>query len=352
MLPYIISLFFSLLIMHFAIKAKNHLVKYLLHLFAVTPSVFLLTFRSDLCGTDTPNYIRLFDYLNSASLQQYISEVRYEPLFAILTFSLKKLGLSIECFFLVSALLTIIPVYIGSIKLRKFVSPLIPMALFYLMFYQYSFNIVRQSIAMSICFLGYVYLVIEGKSIISFLLGVTAVLFHTVSIVYIFIFFIFQFLGRMSFKFLLINASLIIVLIYLYPLFFSDRVEYLEGYLSYSSGVSTQLSYLVEMTLNFLTVIIFYKKDKIGLRRYFMIVSGIGAIVIAFSSIGHYAFRVANCIDIMALLYVPLALKNAGSRIYYFFYLIFAVFFWWFVFIFNNSGGSYPYILSPTFNYF
>jgi len=338
--------------MNYAINVKGKHVSLFWHFLAIIPPVFLLTFRAEECGTDTTNYIRMFDAYDYSSWAVYISTTRLEILFALLMYGVYKMNLSVEYLFFLCGILTVVPVYVGAMKMKEKLNPLVLMALFYLMFYHYSFNIVRQSIAMSLLFLAVVYL-IENKKIISLGVGVAAFSFHIVAVIYFLFFFIIDYARKISFKVLFLNTLILLLLLYFFQYYFSEKLEYMEGYLDNSQKVGMQNSYFVEMIINFVFIFLFWTKNRENLYRPFLMISALTLFTILISTISLWFFRVANCIDILLLLYIPLTLRNSNkslSKMLYVSYMSFAVFFWWFVFIYNGSGRSYPYILSPQFN--
>lgn len=350
MIVYIISFFFSLLFMNYALSVKNKYVSLFLHFFAIIPPVFLLTFRAEQCGTDTVHYMDMFHLLDVSSLNNFLAETRLELLFSLLMYGIKTIGLSVEVLFFVCGLLTIVPIYIGSIKLRKYCNPLIPMALFYLMFFQYSFNIVRQSIAMSIIFLAVVYMV-ENKGKISLLLGIIAMMFHAVAFIFLFVYFSFILIDKSKKYLIILTIISAFVIIFINPSFFTYNYERFQSY-EEKGKAGMQMSYLVEMILNFSIVLFFWKKNNTVLRKLFIFVSGLGVFLIILSTRGPFIFRIANCLDIMLLVYIPLAMTSIHQKAFTVTYMSFALFFWWFVFIYNGSGRSYPYILSSSFSLF
>ena len=344
MIVYVISFFFSLLFMRAAIISKKGVPVLIYHIMAVLPPVLLLTFRSIDCGTDTVNYMMIYDHIETEGFFAYVAGTRFEFLFASIMFGLKRMGLSIEYLFFISGILTILPVYLGCLQIRKFgVNPLLPMALFYLFFYQYSFNIVRQSIAMSFVFLSIVYL-IQNKIRPSLLVMIIAILFHYVAVIVIipFIIYITRFQRTRNRAMIFVISSVIIV--YLLRYVYDAKAESVMAHLENSATL--QMSYLVEMIINLLFVAIAWKKDKTGLKRFFLFVSCLTVITIVIGSQGAYMFRIANAIDILLLIYIPLALKHSKNRITIYSYMSFAVVFWWYIFIFRANGASYPYISS------
>ena len=344
MLAYILSFVLSLTIMSFAMKCKAKAFSLFCHILAILPPVLLLAFRGDECGTDTANYTRMFESIDTDGFASLFLATRVEMLFALLMYFISKMNFSLFSFFFICGVLTVAPVYYGSIKLKRILNPIFLMALFYLMFYQYAFNIVRQSIAMSLLFLAVVYL-IENHKKRSLMLGVFSMMFHTVAVVYIVVFVIYIFSERITAKFIIKYGILLAIAFYLLQNVLSGHMESIEDYMD-RGGDSMQLSYFVEMLLNFLIVLFVWRNNHTILRRFFILVSGVVLSVILISPIAPYIFRVANCIDILMLLYIPIVLKNINNKNLYSMYLSFALFFWWFVFIFNRSGGTYPYVLS------
>lgn len=347
MIIYVISFFFSLLFMRTAIFSKKGVVAIIYHIMAVLPPVFLLTFRSVDCGTDTINYTMLFNNIEKEGLFAYVAGTRLEFLFASIMFGVKRMGLSIEYLFFISAILTILPIYIGSLQIRKFgVNPLLPMAFFYLFFYQYSFNIVRQSIAMSFVFLSVVYL-IQNKIRSSLLVMIIAVLFHYVATISIipFVVYITRFQSTRNRALIVVLSSVIIV--YLLQYVYAVKADSVMAHLEESA--SLQMSYFVEMAINLLFVAFAWKKDKTGLKRFFLFVSCLTLIILVIGSQGAYMFRIANALDILLLIYIPLALKHSKNRMVIYSYMSFAVAFWWYIFILRGNGRTCPYISSLDF---
>lgn len=349
MLTYLITFVLSLLFMHSALKSKNMFIRWLCHIMAIAPPVFLLTFRAEECGTDTLHYIWIFNNIDESSAIKALLLSRLEPLFVLLNFFIRSSRLSVEYLFFFCGVLTVAPIYIGSVKMKDKVPALMPMTLFYLMFYQYSFNTVRQSIGMSLIFLSAVYLLNNEKRK-AFIIGLSAFFFHTVAIIYFIVYISYIFGFTKSLKGFFITTVTALIIAYISQFVLTTGIDNFLHYVGVST--SMQMSYLLEVLLNFIVVLILWGKNRIGEKRFFLFVSGFVVILFLLSPLGSYLFRIANCLDILLLVYIPMALTNSRNQLYKYSYMTFAFIFWWYIFIRQGNGGTNPYILSPTFRLF
>lgn len=339
MAAYIISLLLTLIFLRISIKYK----KWYYHLLTILPSVILLTYRGVDVGTDTIHYTDL--YSSAESSYSYISFLlgyRLEYGFGSLLYLTAHTGFPVQFGFFVMALFTIVPVYTATYLLKDKVSPYMMLTLYFLMFYQYSFNIVRQSIAMSFILLTVALLFTNHKRL-AIIFAVTSILFHNTAILILPLLTLYLLKGKNRIK-LLALLTVIVGVIYFYGKDYIDSSMdyYSDAYLS-GSKVSAQSSYLVEMGLNLFLVLIAWKKYRTSETNFCLMCSFFVFVLILMSTVFSYAFRIANCYDILALIAIPLAIKTLKSPIIRSGYECFAVFYWWFVFIYNNSGGTYPF---------
>ena len=312
------------------------------HILATVLPVLLLTFRDESVGTDTGHYIDIYDFCESAdSLMFVFVSSRTEIGFATITYAISHMSMAVNVAFFVYALLTIIPIYIGAMSLKDKASPVLIMALFYLMFYHYSFNIVRQSIAMSFVFLSIVQM-LKGNGKISLLLWIIAVLNHNSAIIGI-VFLSFILLKNQNlFVISIVLITLFLVIIVIANSLFLEQLDYYEGYFDKGQG-RAEKSYFVEMFINFLIVV--YARIKLMEDSSFFLFASITTfLLIIISPLAPFFFRLANISDVLMLIYIPQILYTIAKPIHKYHYLSFAAFYWWFVFIYNNSGDSYPYM--------
>lgn len=333
LLVFIVSLYFTKV-------ANQYSRQYILHLLAFILPVILLTYRDVSVGTDTSHYYDIYSTCASFnSLFDYLVSTRLEVGFASVTFFLSKFNVSIYGVFFTYAILTVLPVYLGAVKLKENVSPTFVMALYYLMFYQYSFNIVRQSIAMSFVFLSAVML-FKKNTRMTFFYWIVAILFHNTSFVFLVYLLLYLFMFKRKAKILFICSIVIFGLYYIAQNYYADSIVYYVAAYTDKGTSSQQSSYLVEMILNtFLT----FRAKLLHVKNgdYFFYISIITLSLIVISPIIPFLFRLANFYDILLLIYIPSLLSKHifGKSAY----LFFGLFFWWFCFILNNSGESNKY---------
>lgn len=124
-----------------------------LQLILISFLIFVVGFRSLHVGTDTENYY-LFYY---RIINDYNLESRYEPLYQLINYLVVKLQLGFEWVTFLSSVLTIIPLYFAFNKSSRF--PIFSWFVYIAFCYYFqSFNIMRQSIAMSWVLLAICYL--------------------------------------------------------------------------------------------------------------------------------------------------------------------------------------------------
>lgn len=203
--------------------------------------IFIAGFRSIDIGTDTENYY-LF-YYRILNNYQFIS--RYEPLFQLLNYFVVKLKLGFEWVTFLSSVLTIIPLYFAFNKSSRF--PLFSWFVYIAFCYYFqSFNIMRQSIAMSWVLLAICYLD-SNKSFFdkksnrkTIIYTIIAILFHYTAVLVLLIYFLNYILSKYklwypiqigSFAFgLVLSGPLFKVLTSILP--FYDKFEVKENFLS------------------------------------------------------------------------------------------------------------------------
>lgn len=186
MLPYLIVFLISIIATYNAQCCKAKTYKFIFHsIFAILPLILLAAYRDPFVGTDTENYIIIFqnaisrndDFLNYLMLHPSI-----EYGFLFYNFCIAQFVTTIEGYFLITYGLIVGLAYLSAIRLRKYLSPHIFMMIYVFMFYSETLNLMRQSIAISFILLAVSNLLLNrnGKYI---LWTVFACLFHTSAII-------------------------------------------------------------------------------------------------------------------------------------------------------------------------
>lgn len=342
MVEYLVSFIVSILFTYIASRHKSFKFA---HILAVIIPILLVTFRDEKVGTDTFAYIDIFKSSSEFdSLFDFWAFSRIEIGFSTLVYIIEKSGLSLQWFYFICSFITVVPIYIGCQEMKDKISPAYSMALYYLMFYHYSFNIVRQSMAMSLIFFATVWL-LKGEKKYAIVTGICALGFHNIASLFAlpYFAFIYKDLTRSAkLKMLLFSIIVFFVAVHLILVYLGSTIDYYSTTYFQQGKSEMQMSYFVEMTINFFIVYTAWRRNKQQFE-FFVFVAGIVLFSIATSTIGPFFFRVANCLDILLLVYIPLAfrsLSNIGKQLY----LGFAMFYWLFVFVYNNSGETIPYV--------
>lgn len=340
MFVYIFSIVLTLPLLKVALKCKNKWCRIL----PMIPSVLLLSFRGLSVGTDTFHYADLFESAQGVdSYIVFLLSRRLEYGFGTLLYFAAKTGLSVNFAFFLFAAFTVCPIFGAVFLLRDKLSPYLMTLLYLLMFYQYSFNIVRQSIAMSFIVLTIALLLSEHKKLAVFC-SFIPMLFHNVAILIIPILLLYVINGKQKSRLLIITLLLLLICYYYGKDYILSSAEYYSDVYLHGDKVRAQLSYLIEMGFNLVIVFMAWLKLKNKETRYGLFITLLVFLLILSSTYFSYAFRIANCYDVLAIIFVPISMKILKNKSYKVSYLVFAVFYWWFVFVYNNSGGTYPYV--------
>lgn len=190
-LTFVISLFFINLYKKVEIKEykKEKIIKILCLIGAMLPPILLAAFRYGV-GVDFHTYVTNYNYFsNEFSLDKVFNSYQ-EPFSVILYFLAKVIFNNSAGFFLLSSLIITLFTVLGIKSYKNKISMTIALFIYYMFYYQISYNAVRQCIALAIVFFAYKY-VIERKPIKYFIYVIVAGLFHKTA----FICLIFYFLG-------------------------------------------------------------------------------------------------------------------------------------------------------------
>lgn len=193
MLPYFI-VFFSVSLFGFIIDfSKSRIIKVIFSIFALLCFLSLYYYREATIGTDTLNYIPIFqDIFDTTDIVDYSINYNIEVGFSAVVYFL---GLfSQDYFFIFTCLTAIIYTNLIFSFYRYKLSFTLLFASFFSIFqiYFYSFNILRQAIALSFLILAVRFL-LDNRNRHFFLFCFFAFLFHYSSIFILLFYFIYKF---------------------------------------------------------------------------------------------------------------------------------------------------------------
>jgi hypothetical protein len=155
-------------------------------LLAVLPPILIAGLRDSTVGSDTDLYvIPIFNGIasNGQNLIEFIdSYPGMEWGYLLLTFVIAQLTDQSVFLLLSIHVLIILPLYMTAMKWREYLSPVLFMFIYYMIFFQESLSIARQSIALSFSMLAFTFF-LEKKYIKYVVFTLCAFLFHQTALV-------------------------------------------------------------------------------------------------------------------------------------------------------------------------
>lgn len=366
MFYYLGTFILSLTFVYYSERAilHNKMKKFLfLSFVAIFLPCLLAGIRGASVGTDVrvyviPQYDRAQAYSNFLS---YYAVSNCELLYAALVFLCAKLQLGVTVLMFLVQLLTILPIYLIGVKKRENLSMTFLMLVYYFLFYNFSLNIMRQSIATALLLLALIYFE-ENNYKLCFCLCIVAIFFHASALLSIIMFAVFKYAsnGGTSFikKATLVCATFILATnIYNIVDFFTNRIrllplEYYDRLLRFSqdADVSWFSSLLRGVLIFFPFLVAFMSKSKDAKFDAYNYMSLMGYIFSFFSNISQYLIRFSYYYQFMFILTLPSALKKITKKNYqrYIWYMIISlilVIYWYITCIAWGWHGTMPYVI-------
>ena len=176
-------------------KADTAVVRKIIVFLALLLPIMLAGMRAIGIGTDTKVYVNLLydaainssniiEYFNYEvfSVYQYLPVSDWEPGYCLLVYITTKLFSSYQAVLFVTQALINICVYKGLRYFKDSIPVWFGMLTFYFLFYNTSYNAMRQWIAMAILFWGFIFIV-EKKKVKFIITLMVAMMFHTSAII-------------------------------------------------------------------------------------------------------------------------------------------------------------------------
>lgn len=189
------------------LSSKNKIEKILFLGLAILIPTLVAAFRSDIIGTDVRTYVEpIQDWANSnSSYANFINYngalvngetfSRFEKGYVSLIYFCSKVTRNISFNLFISELIIVFCTLYGLIKFNKTrkISIVLGLFIFYTIFYNMSFNMIRQSIAMFMLFFGFNYLLKE-EWLKYLVVVILAYLFHNSAIIGLIFFILYYYL--------------------------------------------------------------------------------------------------------------------------------------------------------------
>lgn len=367
------------------LSSKNKIGKILMLVLSILIPTLVAAFRSDIIGTDVRTYVKpIQDWANSNSTYSdfinYSGTLingepfnRFEKGYVSLVYFCSRINSSLSFNLFVSELIMIGCVLYGLIKFNRIrkISIVLGLFVFYTIFYNMSFNMVRQSIAMFILLFGFNYLLKE-EWLKYFVIVVLAYLFHDSAIIGLLFFVVYYFLyckkqGKYNFSIrnkvitneMLQTAIVILIgLILLLILPILRNIINAMGFSQYAAYIPSHINFALRqilVRLPFLLVLLAeWQDNKDNKLRYFYLIMFLTDIFVSqFSgnettSTG-YGSRIAWYAAVFYIYALPdmLNTKNKGKEIILTVLLVIYLIIYWYVFtVVLNYNATVPYIFA------
>lgn len=338
---------------YFEERANNLLKTVFLCLAILVPSV-LGGIRSEYIGTDNLVYrVEFINISNIQSFSQIITSVQEEPLYLVLVFFVSRFTSDYHWLCFVTELLTMIFITEGIRKFKNHIPVGIGMLIYLFCYYCNMLNLVRQGIALAICFYALSY-AFERRWVKYCLLVVVAILFHSSAYIALLVIVVFKFIDGEKTTRNIIGLILISAIgLFLIPKLVEMLVSYgifPQKYLTYMKrGVTISRKHTVYRLPILLLSTLFYRKiaENDSDYKYFYSLLWVEMISAQMASVLDSAYRISLYFGYSSIVVIPLfrwAFKDnrANRMIVYFLILLYVVLYWVYFCVFNNYGFRYP----------
>lgn len=356
MKAYVLCIFTSLILDVIAEYFLNHKKKKY-GLFFLALSLFVVCYiagvRSIYCGTDVRGYVtRLTSIALNHSLIDYITMPDSHLLFGVVVY-IGYLFKDYNILLFIIELAVALPIYVYAYKEKDNISLSMTLMAFMLVMYCTSFNLIRQSIAISFCVLSY-YFYKKKKVRTVVILILVAAMFHKTALIFVAIYILRYVLEKKSVnKVYLIMFIMAATLIFIV---FADRIIGLTSYKFYLNNVD----YMREFSIGSIIKRLFWVLISISLLRVissksfikvdtemslYMFIYTVLFTIMSFyipgmGRLGYYFY------DFGVFLIIPGFIRLIRPRriAYLIFFFILFVFWWNMTCVPNDSSGVYPYM--------
>lgn len=369
MFPYILTFLLSLLFMCLVNKGKrlSSGKKIIGGIFVILPLALLGAFRDKDVGTDLMYYaIPIWnDAVSSVNRGSELTWYGVEKSYLLLNYACALVSSKLQFFLFVLQALTLLPIFLAAVKVRRYASPVLIMFLYLFVMYNATFNLMRQSMALSVSLLAFVYLFLERKKS-AYVLYVLALLLHVSAIISLLVLGVYYVMTNFHLTRKKISAiAFVVVACFAIGVVFSQQlIMFAIGsglidvkYAAYTSasgdglfGARLNKSCVAYDAVVLMVLYAAYRKNKQDRKLYALVIIGLMSLLFEFTGLVSYFLpRIAlypRMISMFSLPYVFLHMKRSNFKrrlLYQIPFEAFVVFYWIFTFVISNSGETYPY---------
>ena len=337
---------------------------------ALAPTVIIAGFRFHTIGSDTDFYILPIFNQATKFFTKFSEFSEANPntdfLYLLYTWLVTRIIDESYIYLSINHLLILLPMYITAFRLRKFLSPVMFFLLYYLIFYQESLSIVRQSIAISLSTLAFTYYVSGSYKKYALLMGL-AFGFHSTVVVVLLYPLILWCLKKYPMSqniksysiFVIIGIFVVINLNFILMLLINSGVLNTK-YLIYTADSDTFKGGLgvTNFVLKFLIIYFIYSFRKLNRKLLFADFAYILAIMDLFfcmfallmAPLDRFSLypRIMTCITLPILFKISRLHHIDKLNIFKPILILFLMFFWYYVYMLGDfdSTSDYKMVLS------
>lgn len=378
---YVVMFIGSYLLLRLAEEVKIKQIRILIELIALLFPCLLAGARNENVGTDVRVYIKPYcnvaltsnnfiEYLNQRVIKDYsISYIKdMEVGFSAILYFTSKLTKNLFGPLFTIQAFTIIPIYLGLRRLRKIQSLSFSFLIYFFMFYNNSYNAMRQWIAMAFIFYGFTYLY-ENRTKQYFILNALAFLFHTSSIFGVGIYFIWKYMKNTeSSKIIKVNNYKIDnSIMKLFIIFISGICILLSlniflkllstfGLSKYSYYINGKVTFLPNQLLVRFPILILafinYKQWKENNKEvpFFISMMLLDLLASQLASVASYSSRIAFFFSIFAIISYPSLCQSFKSKLVRnnikLFLVGYLFIYWYYYYVIKGDCATIPYLFS------
>lgn len=387
MLPYLLCFTISVFSFFIAEKVnKNKIFSCLAALIGILVLCLLAGLRSENIGTDIGAYTKpiytaaissstFTEYLSSSWYAQwrYLYVHDFEIGFTTLVFIITKIFNSFPVVLFSIELCIVVPIYL-SLKNIKGISASFGMLVFCLMFYNVTFNIMRQWIAMALILYAFSFVINNNKKAALILLLI-AVAFHTTALIAFVLYAMYYYtviLPKNGNKFVKIRIDscaftydeytrriiVIFIISILFLIFFGllPNILNLLGLSKYAYYISGSITLsingiLLRLPIIILFIIYFRKiQDKTKWAPFLLAVLLVDVVFSQLSSIASQSWRISAWVSFFNIISYPILLSSISNKrsvyLIRFIIFIYMVLYWLYYFVFQGVHQTIPYVFS------
>jgi len=358
MIIYIITFLSSCLFANKAQKNENNKKKLIINsIIAIMIPSIVAGLRDFNIGVDVLVYGKNIFYsaVNSKSLLSFLNTCDADLLYEVFNYIISRITNDLNMFLFFMELFNIVLIYITLYRNRNKNKIWIGLLIFFCFFYNRTFNLLRQSMALSVIFFGTYYL--DNKKNLKFIISVIiASLFHSTAIICLIMIPI-KLISEMESKKRIVYSLCIIILFLFSILNYDNILAVLINTNLISSKMTYYISnkqfefYIIETFIKILLLfvwIIFLRQKDDKRDKYHLLIVVISILLFQLRGFADYADRIGFYFEYMYFIIYSKNVKinKKNKMISKLLIIIISVVYWIYKYIIMNSCNTFPYTSS------